>query len=214
MSKTKIIILDFDGTLGNTTNVIIRTMHATIKDMGLPERTDAECATMIGPRLIEIPPLLFPGLDVDCELYAETYRKNFKIFNTDGAVEVYPNVLETLKELKDRGYILTVASSRSKSTLLAYVKALGLDETVSYVIGAEDVKAGKPDPEAAIKILENFGMKPEEAIVVGDTVYDVQMGANAGTRTCAVTYGNGKRETLSEATWVIDDFSELLDIKL
>ena len=57
-------------------------------------------------------------------------------------------------------------------------------------------------------------MKPEEAIVVGDTVYDVQMGANAGTRTCAVTYGNGKRETLSEATWVIDDFSELLDIKL
>ena len=214
MSKTKIIILDFDGTLGNTTNVIIRTMHATIKDMGLPERTDAECATMIGPRLIEIPPLLFPDLDVDCELYAETYRKNFKIFNTDGAVEVYPNVLETLKELKDLGYILTVASSRSKSTLLAYVKALGLDETVSYVIGAEDVKAGKPDPEAAIKILENFGMKPEEAIVVGDTVYDVQMGANAGTRTCAVTYGNGKRETLSEATWVIDDFSELLDIKL
>lgn len=214
MSKTKIIILDFDGTLGNTTNVIIRTMHATIKDMGLPERTDAECATMIGPRLIEIPPLLFPGLDVDCELYAETYRKNFKIFNTDGAVEVYPNILETLKELKDRGYILTVASSRSKSTLLAYVKALGLDETVSYVIGAEDVKAGKPDPEAAIKILENFGMKPEEAIVVGDTVFDVQMGANAGTRTCAVTYGNGKRETLSEATWVIDDFSELLDIKL
>ena len=214
MSKTKIIILDFDGTLGNTTNVIIRTMHATIKDMGLPERTDAECATMIGPRLIEIPQLLFPGLNVDCELYAETYRKNFKIFNTDGAVEVYPNVLETLKELKDRGYILTVASSRSKSTLLAYVKALGLDETVSYVIGAEDVKAGKPDPEATIKILENFGMKPEEAIVVGDTVYDIQMGANAGTRTCAVTYGNGKRETLSEATWVIDDFSELLDIKL
>ena len=214
MSKTKIIILDFDGTLGNTTKVIIRTMHATIKDMGLPERTDAECATMIGPRLIEIPPLLFPGLDVDCELYAETYRKNFRIFNTDGAVEVYPNVLETLKELRDRGYILTVASSRSRSTLLAYIKALSLDEAVSYVIGAEDVKTGKPDPEAAIKILEKFGMKPEEAIVVGDTVYDIQMGANAGTRTCAVTYGNGKRETLTEATWIIDDFSELLAIEI
>ena len=135
MSKTKIIILDFDGTLGNTTKVIIRTMHATIAEMGLPARTDAECATMIGPRLIEIPPLLFPGMDVDCELYAETYRKNFKIFNTEGAVEVYPNVLETLKELKDRGYILTVASSRSNSTLIAYIKQLGLDETVSFIIG-------------------------------------------------------------------------------
>ena len=213
MSNTKIIILDFDGTLGDTTKVIIRTMHATIKEMGLPERTDAECATMIGPRLIEIPPLLFPGLDVDCDLYADTYRKNFKIYNTDGAVEVYPNVLETLKALKDRGYILTIASSRSNSTLIAYVKALGIDETISFVIGAEDVKAGKPDPEAVQKTLEKFNLKPEEAIVVGDTMYDVQMGLNAGTRTCAVTYGNGKRETLSEATWVIDDFAQLLELK-
>ena len=213
MSKTKIIILDFDGTLGNTTKVIIRTMHATIAEMGLPSRTDEECATMIGPRLIEIPPMLFPGMDVDCELYAETYRKNFKIFNTEGAVEVYPNVLETLKELKNRGYILTVASSRSNATLLAYVKQLGLDETVSFIIGAEDVKAGKPDPEAALKTLEKFGLRPDEAIVVGDTMYDVQMGQNAGTRTCAVTYGNGTRETLSEATWVIDDFGQLLELE-
>ena len=212
MNSTKIIILDFDGTLGNTTNVIIRTMHATIKEMGLPERTDAECATMIGPRLIEIPPMLFPGLDVDCERYAEVYRKNFKIFNTDGAVEVYPNVLETLKELKDRGYILTVASSRSNATLNAYVKALGISETISFVIGAEDVKVGKPDPEAVIKTLEKFDLKPEETVVVGDTMYDIQMGANAGTRTCAVTYGNGTRDTLSEATWVIDDFAQLLDL--
>lgn len=212
MSNTKIIILDFDGTLGNTTTVIIRTMHATIKELGLPSRTDAECATMIGPRLIEVPLLLFPGLEVDCELYAETYRKNFKIFNTDGAVEVYPDVLETLKELKDRGYILTVASSRSNSTLLTYVKELGLGETISFIVGAEDVNAGKPNPEAVLKTLEHFGLKPEEALVVGDTMYDVQMGANAGTKTCAVTYGNGKRETLSEATWVIDDFGQLLEL--
>jgi phosphoglycolate phosphatase len=213
MSNTKIIILDFDGTLGDTTKVIIRTMHATIKEMGLPERTDAECATMIGPRLIEIPPMLFPGMDVDCEQYAETYRRNFKIYNTDGAVEVYPNVLETLKALKDRGYILTIASSRSNSTLISYVNKLGLADTISHTIGAEDVKAGKPDPEAVVKTLEKFGLKPDEAIVVGDTMYDVQMGVNAGTRTCAVTYGNGKRETLSEATWVIDDFGHLLDLE-
>ena len=108
---------------------------------------------------------------------------------------------------------MTVASSRSNSTLIAYVKALGIDETISFVIGAEDVKAGKPDPEAVQKTLEKFNLKPEEAIVVGDTMYDVQMGLNAGTRTCAVTYGNGKRETLSEATWVIDDFAQLLELK-
>ena len=60
--------------------------------------------------------------------------------------------------------------------------------------------------------LEKFGFKPEEAIVVGDTVFDINMGRNAGTRTCGVSYGNGTRETLSDATWIIDDFSDLLGL--
>ena len=64
-----------------------------------------------------------------------------------------------------------------------------------------------------MKTLAKFGLSAEEAIVVGDTMYDVQMGQNAGTRTCAVTYGNGTRETLSEATWIVDDFGQLLEIE-
>lgn len=60
--------------------------------------------------------------------------------------------------------------------------------------------------------LAKFGFKPEEAVVVGDTVFDIHMGINAGTRTCGVTYGNGSRESLSEANWLIDDFSQLLNI--
>ena len=53
---------------------------------------------------------------------------------------------------------------------------------------------------------------PLREIVVGDTVFDIEMGANAGTRTCGVTYGNGSRESLASATWIIDDFGQLLDI--
>ena len=101
-SAVKIAILDFDGTLGDTTAVIIRTMQATISELGLPARTDEQCAAMIGLRLIEIPPVLFPECNLECELYASTYRKLFKVFNTDGAVELYPNVIETLKTLKDK----------------------------------------------------------------------------------------------------------------
>ena len=196
MKKTKIIMLDFDGTLGDTTGVIIRTTQATIKELGLPSRTDEQCASMIGLRLVEIPPVLFPECNIDVNLYAQTYRKNFYIFNTQGAVNLYPNVPETLSELKNRGLVLTIASSRSHNSLADYINNLNLSEYISFIIGGDDVSAGKPNPEAINKTLEKFGFKPEEAIMVGDTVFDIQMGINAGTYTCGVTYGNGTAESM------------------
>ena len=212
MQDTKIIILDFDGTLGDTAGVIIKTMHATIQELGLPARTDEECASMIGLRLVEIPSVLFPDCELDGELYAQTYRRLFHIYNTEGAVELYPDVIETLHALRSRGIVLTIASSRSNASLNEYIHSLNLTEIISLVLGADDVVDGKPHPEAVNKTLAHFGFKPEEAIVVGDTVFDIQMGNNAGARTCGVTYGNGSRENLSEATWIIGGFKQLLDI--
>lgn len=210
MENIRIMILDFDGTLGDTAGVIVKTMQATIKELGLPSRSDEQCAAMIGLRLIEIPPVLFPECELDGEYYASTYRRLFHDFNTDGAVELYPNVLETLVELKKRGIILTIASSRSKASLTEYVSALGLESVISFVLGADDVKDGKPAPEAVNRTLEKFGFLPEEALVVGDTTFDIQMGKAAGTRTCGVTYGNGSIESLADADRIIDDFRELL----
>lgn len=210
MENIRIMILDFDGTLGDTAGVIVKTMQATIKELGLPSRSDEQCAAMIGLRLIEIPPVLFPECELDGEYYASTYRRLFHDFNTDGAVELYPNVLETLVELKKRGIILTIASSRSKASLTEYVSALGLESVISFVLGADDVKDGKPAPEAVNRTLEKFGFLPEEALVIGDTTFDIQMGKAAGTRTCGVTYGNGSIESLADADRIIDDFGELL----
>lgn len=210
MENIRIMILDFDGTLGDTAGVIVKTMQATIKELGLPSRSDEQCAAMIGLRLIEIPPVLFPECELDGEYYANTYRRLFHDFNTDGAVELYPDVLETLVELKKRGIILTIASSRSKASLTEYVRTLGLEGVISFVLGADDVKDGKPAPEAVNRTLEKFGFLPEEALVVGDTTFDIQMGKAAGARTCGVTYGNGSRESLADADRLIDNFRELL----
>ena len=210
MAETKIIILDFDGTLGDTASVIIKTMHETIREMGLPTRTDAECAAMIGLRLVEIPPVLFPECSIDVNLYADTYRRLFDVHNKDGAVKLYPHVIKTLKALKARGLTLTIASSRGQTSLSQFVKNLGLTEIITYILGAGDVENGKPHPEAIFKTLDKYGFTPDQAIMVGDTIFDIQMGINAGTKTCGVTYGNGSRESLSPADWLIDDFSELL----
>ena len=204
--------MDFDGTLGDTASVIVQTMQATIKELSLPARSDEECAGMIGLRLVEIPPALFPDCEVDRDLYATTYRRLFRIYNTEGAVTLYPNVMETLIELKKRGLTLTIASSRSHSSLADYVENLGLSPIITYILGAEDVTNGKPAPEPVFKTLEKYGFQPEETLVVGDTYFDIDMGKNAGTRTCGVTYGNGSRESMSSADHLIDNFGQLLKL--
>ena len=148
MKKITNIILDFDGTLGDTASVIIQTMQATIKELNLPARSDEECAAMIGLRLIEIPAVLFPECGDMGELYAETYRRLFYTFNTDGAVTLYPHVLETLEQLKKRGITLTIASSRSHASLAQYVESLGLSSLsiIFLVLMMEKKVSQNPNP--------------------------------------------------------------------
>lgn len=209
MDGIKIVILDFDGTLADTTSVIINTMQAVIKELGLPGRSVAECEATIGLRLTDIPSVLFPGSGNIGEVYAETYRKLFRVYNIPGAVTLFPNVLSTLAQLKEDGVVLTIASSRSRASLKHYVAGLGLSPFIDYILGADDVEEGKPNPEPVLNTLSKYGFSPEEALVVGDTAFDIIMGRSAGTYTCAVTYGNGKRDAFTGADYIIDDFCEL-----
>ena len=204
-------MLDFDGTLGDTAGVILRTMQATIRELRLPERTDSECAAMIGLRLTEIPAVLFPECGPMGEQFAECYRRLFYQFDTEEAVKLYPGVAETLRRFKQEECILTIASSRSRASLERYVRDLGIENVFSLILGADDVTHAKPDAEPVMKTLQRFGVPAEETIVVGDTWYDIHMGRNAGVTTCGVTYGNGTRESLVKAGahFVIDRFSDL-----
>ena len=216
----KTIIFDFDGTIGNTQQIILRSMQATIKELGLPERTDSQCAAMIGLPLTQCFTNLYPDFMetvVDEEkgaLCAATYRRLFDEFNEPGAVPLFPHVPETIKELHQKGIELTIASSRSHQTLDAYVRDLQLGEYIQYILGVEDVEDAKPGPGPVLKTLKDFGRLPEECIVVGDTKYDIQMAHNAGVKAVGVTYGNGSRKEMEEENteWIIDDFAEMIDV--
>ena len=149
----KTIIFDFDGTIGNTQQIILRSMQATIKELGLPERTDSQCAAMIGLPLTQCFTNLYPDFTetvVDEEkgaLCAATYRRLFDEFNEPGAVPLFPHVPETIKKLHQKGIELTIASSRSHQTLDAYVRDLQLGEYIQYILGVEDVKDAIDDAQ-------------------------------------------------------------------
>lgn len=210
----KLIILDFDGTLADTRGLIVKTMQQTLDALGLEPRTDDQCAAMIGLPLKQAFTDLLPMTDEMGEQCVETYRRIFNANNALYIIPTFPNVLETLHQLHELGYILTIASSRSNRSLREFVNDMHLNKVIPYVLGAEDVVRAKPHPDPVLQTLETFNCKPEDALVVGDTWYDIEMGRRAGVRTCGVTYGNGSREELMRAgaDFLVDDFGELMEI--
>lgn len=210
----KLIILDFDGTIGDTKSLIVKTFQQTIKELNMPSRTDEECAATIGLPLKKAFMSLYNIDDTTGQLCTDTYRHIFYRNNTPDAVKPFPNTIETLHKLHRQGYTLTIASSRNRHTLDEYLQEMKIKDIISFVVGADDTANAKPHPEPVLKTLQHFSCAAEEAIVVGDTHFDILMGVHAGCHTCGVTYGNGKREELiaAGAEHIIDDFAELLDI--
>ena len=127
---------------------------------------------------------------------------------------MFPDVIDTLEKLKDKGILCTIATSRNSKSLKEFLNKMNVAQYFTYVIAAEDTSLLKPNPEPVIKTLNDLAYPAEQTIVVGDMPIDIQMGKKAGVYTCGVTYGNSDRNKLIEAgaDYVIDRISELFDI--
>ena len=212
--KLKAVILDFDGTIGDTRSLIVRTMQQTIASLGLPARTDDECAAMIGLPLKQTFTDLIPMSDAEGDLCAAEYRRIFAVNNKPGTVPMFPHVADTIRRLHAAGLLVTIASSRLRPSLTAFVDEMGLGGYIPYILSVGDVEHAKPAPDMVLKTLGDNGLRPGEAIVVGDTVFDIQMGDGAGCRTCGVSYGNQTETQLRTASpdYIAGSFAELLEI--
>lgn len=213
----RLIILDFDGTLGDTRGNIVLTMRQTLQRLGYPELDEATVAATIGVPLEKGFEQLLPGISPDDHaLCARTYREIFEANRKILVPKAFPHVTETLAALQEAGFILSIASSRSSKSLKEFLRDMEIAPYISYVLGADNVSRAKPHPEPVLKTMADLGFPAEETLVVGDMPVDILMGKGAGTRTCAVTYGNGSRAELSAAgaDMVIDDFSEMLTLDL
>ena len=211
----QLIILDFDGTLGDTRANIVLTMRQTLQRLGYPLAEEDEIASTIGLPLEEGFRQLLPELPEDKVLEcALTYRDIFEVNRKKLVPKLFPGVKETLFRLREKGYVLTVASSRSSLSLNGFLGDMGIAGYVSYVLGADSVKMAKPHPEPVLRTMEDLGYTAAETLVVGDMPVDILMGKGAGTLTCGVTYGNSSREDLaaSGADFIIDGIGALIDV--
>ena len=223
----KYIIFDFDGTIGDSQSLIVKTLQDTMRARKLEVKSEEACAKTIGLRLDEAFVSLFGMSAEEGMECAATYREIFLDNKKTMIVQPFPHVIETLRELHRRGYILGMASSRNHCSLDGYVKQMQLEDIFSSIVAGDDVEHVKPAPDMVFMALgEMKGMKNpvtsaeagdvedmlDEVLVVGDMTFDVDMAHNAGCKACAVTYGNGTREQLASAEFIIDDFAELLGL--
>ena len=214
---TRLIILDFDGTLGDTRANIVLTMRRTLVRLGYAVPDEDTIAATIGVPLEKGFEQMLPGISPDdVALCARTYREIFQECRKEMVPGLFPHVMETLAAMKESGCVLTIASSRSYGSLKEFLREMGIAPYISYVLGANSVTHAKPHPEPVLKTMADMGITADETLVVGDMPVDIQMGKGAGARTCAVTYGNASRDELiaAGADYVIDDFSELTGIGL
>lgn len=223
----KYIIFDFDGTIGDSQSLIVKTLQDTMRAKKLEVKSDEACAKTIGLRLDEAFVSLFGMSAEEGMACAATYREIFLENKQTMIVKPFPHVIETLRELHHRGFVLGMASSRNHCSLDGYVKQMQLENIFSSIVAGDDVEHVKPAPDMVFMALgEMKGMKNpvtsaeagdvenmlDEVLVVGDMTFDVDMAHNAGCKACAVTYGNGTREQLASAEFIIDDFAELLGL--
>lgn len=210
----KLYIFDFDGTLGDSRDLIVRTMMDTLEEKGLAKPTVEACVATIGLPLAECFEVAAHVTKEQSELCATRYKEIFRRNNVPGAVKPFANVIETLNTLHQQGKVLAVASSRQHESLDKLISDFGITHLFSAIIGADDVENAKPAPESVNKILAALPFSPNDTIMIGDAPYDILMGKNAGVATCGVTYGNGKPTDMQNTNpdFLIDDFAQLLDI--
>lgn len=213
--EIKLVIFDFDGTLADTKENIILTFQMTMKELGVEIKSRQECAATIGLTLEDAFKVLYPGMAAEkYVLLRDTYRRIFKENRKILVPGLFPEVMETLEELRRRGYLMSIASSRQSPSLHSFLEDMKIAHLFEYAVGGDNVEHPKPAPDAVLQILRHYNLSAEEAFVVGDMPFDINMATNAGVKSCGVTWGNADAAQLKEsgANYVIDKMSQLLEI--
>ena len=182
-----LIAFDWDGTLYDSTQIIVRCIQSAVVDVGGQKPTDEQAAYVIGMALM--PALAHAAPDVHKDKYpmlGERYRHHYAAHHND--LSLFDGILPMLQALREKQHLLTVATGKSRK---------GLDEALHQVAlrgmfdgsRTADETAGKPNPRMLNELRAEFGVSPERTLMIGDTTHDLEMAHNAGCASVAVSYG-------------------------
>ena len=182
-----LIAFDWDGTLFDSTQIIVRCIQAAVRDVGGTVPTDEAAGYVIGLGLMQA--LAHAAPDVPPEKYPELgarYRHHYIGHQND--ISLFDGVLPLLAALRARGHLLTVATGKSRHGLDEALQAVELKGRFDGSRTADET-AGKPHPRMLHELMDEFGVSPARTLMIGDTTHDLQMALNAGCASVGVSYG-------------------------
>ena len=182
-----LIAFDWDGTLFDSTAIIVRCIQAAVRDVGGTVPTDKEAAYVIGMGLMQA--LAHAAPDVPPEKYTELgNRYRFHYIQHQDDLSLFDGVLPLLNDLRERGHLLAVATGKSRRGLDDALHSVDLRGVFDGSRTA-DHTAGKPHPLMLQELMAEFDVAPERLLMIGDTTHDLQMAVNARCASVGVSYG-------------------------
>ncbi len=208
----KTILFDLDGTLIQSTEIILETFILTFeKFFPSMKISEKELTNMLGHTLYTTF-AFYTDSENQVNEMVDYYRvvSNQKI---EEGLKAYPGAAETMAYLKKKGCTVGVVTSKMRHVATYHLELTGLLQYVDGLIGYEDSKEHKPNPEPLLKALKLFNAKPKTTIYIGDHENDITAAKNAGISSCAVTYSHRLHEMLLvQPEFVIDELINLKDI--
>lgn len=206
----KAVLFDLDGTLINTNDLILKSFKHTFKTILDLEPTEEEITMNYGRPLQEI----FKSYDENrIEEMINCYRKiNLELH--DDECKEFADVDLMLQTLKNKGIKIGVVTSKKSDMAERGAKLMGIFKYFDTFITPEVTIRHKPEGEPVLKACENLGVSPSEALMVGDSPYDILAGKNAGAKTCGVKYTALPIEKLQESKpdFYVDKPLEILEL--
>ena len=182
-----LIAFDWDGTLYDSTQIIVRCIQAAVTDVGGQTPTHEQAAYVIGMALM--PALAHAAPDVPKDKYpllGERYRYHYALHHND--LSLFEGVLPMLEALHERQHLLAVATGKSRKGLTEALNTVQLQGLFEASRTADET-AGKPNPLMLQELMGEFGVSPERTLMVGDTTHDLEMAKRAGCPSVGVSYG-------------------------
>ena len=206
----ELLIFDWDGTLSDSIGRIVSAMGEAARLSGRPVRDDHAIKGIIGLGLPEAIRTLYPDITAnDLGDFRKHYADSYMAMDVEPS-RLFEGVHESLEAFRAEGYRMAVATGKARRGLNRVLKAHGWLDYFD-VTRAADETASKPNPLMLNEILQHCGVAPENALMVGDASFDLQMARNAGMHSVAVGYGAQALDSLLqyEPQLAINHFSEL-----
>jgi phosphoglycolate phosphatase len=210
MKTCELLVFDWDGTLMDSEHRIVTCMQLAAGDAGCSVPDDAAVRNIIGLGMREAVSALFPGADErEVDRIIDAYRTHW-LGEGIPPSSMFPGAEKVIREFADAGYLLAVATGKSRRGLDKVLDETGLGE-LFHMTRCADEAYSKPHPQMLQDILTDLNTDPARALVIGDSEYDMQMAGNAGVDALGVVHGVHSSERLLQhgALTVLDHLEEL-----